>query len=103
MGGLGLKKFSLVNQAMISKQFWRIQKFPNSLQAKTFKDKYFPRSSLQGYKLIPSLLDLEKYLCATTSYLTSGSLVDRKWPTNPFHTPKLVSLSKLDLNRGPSP
>ena len=36
---LGLKKFSLVNQAMISKQFWRVQNYPNSLLAKTFKAK----------------------------------------------------------------
>lgn len=50
MGGLGLKKFILINQAMISKQYWRIQSSPPSLLAKTFEAKYFPRSSLQDYK-----------------------------------------------------
>ena len=52
-GGLGLKKSSLVNQAMIAKQYWRIQNYPNSLMAKTFKAKYFPTSSLQNYKPKP--------------------------------------------------
>ena len=50
MGGLGLKKFSLINQAMISKQYWRIQNSPTSLLTKTLKAKYFPRSCFQDYK-----------------------------------------------------
>lgn len=50
MVGLGLKKICLINQAMISKQYWRIQNSPTSLLAKTFKAKYFPRSSFQDYK-----------------------------------------------------
>ena len=46
-GGLGIKNFNLINQALVAKQFWRIQHCPNSLLAKTFKAKYFPRSSLR--------------------------------------------------------
>ena len=38
-GGVGFKKFSLMNQAMLAKQFWRIQHNPHSLVAKTFKAK----------------------------------------------------------------
>ena len=53
MGELGLKKFTLINQAMISKQFWRIQHSPNSLLARTYKAKYFPRTSIQDYRPIP--------------------------------------------------
>ena len=38
---------------MLTKQFWRNQNSPDSLLARTFKAKYFPRNHLQGY--IPKL------------------------------------------------
>ena len=34
---------------MLTKQFWRIQNSPDSLLARTFKAKYFPKTHLQGY------------------------------------------------------
>ena len=45
-GGLGLKEFNLLNQAMLAKQYWRISQHPHSLIARTFKAKYFPRGSI---------------------------------------------------------
>ena len=45
-GGLGLKKFILMNQAMLAKQYWRISQNPTSLVARTFKAKYFSRGSI---------------------------------------------------------
>lgn len=45
-GGVGLKRFKLMNQAMLGKQFWRIAHNPQSLLAKTLKGKYFPRGSI---------------------------------------------------------
>lgn len=51
--GLGVKKFKFLNQAMVAKQFWRIQHSPNSLLAKTYMAKYFPRTSLQEYRPKP--------------------------------------------------
>ena len=45
-GGLGLRKFGLMNQAMLAKQFWRINQHLHSLFAKTFKAKYFPNTSI---------------------------------------------------------
>ena len=48
-GGLGFRKFSTFNQAMLTKQFWRIQNSLDSLLARTFKAKYFPKTHLQGY------------------------------------------------------
>ena len=53
-GGIGLKNFSLVNQAMIAKQFWRIQHNPNSLLARTFQRKYCTSNSLRDYKPKPN-------------------------------------------------
>ena len=42
-GGLGLKKFSIMNRAMLAKQYWRISQNPQSLISKIFKAKYFPK------------------------------------------------------------
>ena len=52
-GGLGLKKFGLMNQAMLAKQYWKISQNPNSLLARTYKAKYFPYCSLQECTLKP--------------------------------------------------
>ena len=45
-GGLGFKSFKTMNQAMLNKQFWKINHQPHSLLARTYKAKYFPRGSL---------------------------------------------------------
>lgn len=45
-GGLGIKKFNIMNQAFLAKQFWRITRNPNSLLAQTCKAKFHPRCSL---------------------------------------------------------
>ena len=52
-GGLGFKKFSTLNQAMLAKQYWRIQNRPESLLLRTYRAKYFPRNSLKDYKPKP--------------------------------------------------
>ena len=53
MGGLGLKKFKTMNQAMLNKQYWRLCQNPNSLLAKTVKARYFPNCSIQDYRAKP--------------------------------------------------
>lgn len=45
-GGLRIKKFSNMNKAMLTKQYWKMVYNPNSLLTKTFKSKYFPRTSI---------------------------------------------------------
>ena len=59
-GLLGLKKFSLIDQAMLVKQFWRISHHPNFLLARTFKAKYFPRGSIQDCTPKPINLGFEE-------------------------------------------
>ena len=49
-GGIGLKKFSLMNQVMLAKQYWRISHNPQSFISRTFKARYFPRSSIHDCK-----------------------------------------------------
>ena len=41
-GGLGIKKFNIMNQALFANQFWRITRNPNSLLAQTCKAKFHP-------------------------------------------------------------
>ena len=48
-GDLGIKKFSPMNQAMLTKKYWRLINSPQSLLARTFKTKYHPKKSLQGH------------------------------------------------------
>ena len=48
-GGLSPKKFGLMNQAMLAKQYWKLNQNPNSLLARTYKAKYYPNCSLQEY------------------------------------------------------
>lgn len=46
-GGLGFKRFSLMNQAMLAKQYRKLIQNPNSLLAITLKSKFYPNCSLQ--------------------------------------------------------
>uniref|UniRef100_A0A2N9FJC4 laccase n=1 Tax=Fagus sylvatica TaxID=28930 RepID=A0A2N9FJC4_FAGSY len=49
MGGLGIKKFGLMNKALIAKQYWRICNNPNSLLAKTLTSKYCPQEDVHTH------------------------------------------------------
>ena len=48
-GGLRLKKFGPLNQAMLAKQYWNLNHKPNSLLTRTYKAKYYSNCSLQEY------------------------------------------------------
>lgn len=44
-GGLGLKKYDLFNQSMLTKKGWNILTNPNSILARLYKAFYFPNTS----------------------------------------------------------
>ena len=50
-GGLGFREFSSFNQALITKQGWRVMHNPESLMAKILKAKYFKHTDFMDAKL----------------------------------------------------
>lgn len=50
-GGMGFRNFKAFNLVMFSKQGWRFLSNPNSLVARIYKAKYFPRTSLLDAKI----------------------------------------------------
>ena len=52
-GGLGMRNLQMFNAALLTKQAWRVIKFPESLMARTLKNKYFPNTSFMEAKKSP--------------------------------------------------
>ncbi|KAL9675459.1 hypothetical protein QQ045_003661 [Rhodiola kirilowii] len=50
-GGLGFKKFDLVNEALLAKQAGRLLKHPELLVSKVFKARYFPYTNIIHAKI----------------------------------------------------
>ncbi|XP_057452723.1 uncharacterized protein LOC130744566 [Lotus japonicus] len=54
IGGLGFRDFKSFNMALVAKNWWRIQNFPESLLGRLFKAVYFPSGNLidakKGYR-----------------------------------------------------
>ncbi|KAK2365713.1 Ribonuclease H superfamily protein [Trifolium repens] len=66
-GGLGFRRTSLFNDALLAKQGWRIATQPDSLVARVLKAKYFPNCHFMKAKL-----------CHTSSY-TWRSIMQARW------------------------
>ena len=49
-GGIGVKKFGLMNKALLANQYWRLCSKPNLLLTKTLKAKYSPQVDLHLHK-----------------------------------------------------
>ena len=108
-GGLGFKEFSLMNQAMLAKQFWRIQHNPHSLVAKNFNAKYFPRSSIldctpkphQSWCWRNIIKHENQKLREGRWWVGNGSNIPLNhpawYPTQNLHNPNLTSGTVADL------
>jgi hypothetical protein len=56
LGGLGYRELESFNFSLLAKQAWRIVKFPDSLVAKVFQEKYFAGGSFLDSQLGVGLL-----------------------------------------------
>jgi hypothetical protein len=72
-GGMGFKSLPAFNLAMLGKQGWRVMTNPNSLIARIFKARYFPRCDFLEAKVghIPSFV--WRSLCNSKFILRDGS------------------------------
>jgi hypothetical protein len=53
LAGLGLRTLTLMNQALLAKQFWRLLNIPSCLVAYVLKAKYFPKTDISNAKVLP--------------------------------------------------
>ena len=88
-GGLGLKKFKTINQALLATQYWRLQQSPDSLIAKTYKAKYFPRTTLKDHKTKPH----HSWIWRNVANPSLVSLKEGRWVIGDGHR---ISLTHLD-------
>jgi hypothetical protein len=51
VGGLGYRDLESFNMTLLAKQGWRLTKFPTTLAAKVFKEKYFSDGDLLSSNL----------------------------------------------------
>ena len=72
MGGLGFRDLTSFNLAMLAKQGWRLIQQQDSLMAKCFKARYFPRSHLLDASASPNCSYVWKSIMAAIPILKSG-------------------------------
>ncbi|KAK2652654.1 hypothetical protein Ddye_012510 [Dipteronia dyeriana] len=107
-GGLGFRNLEIFNKALLTKQCWRILKFPDSLAARTLKGYYFPNCDFldatkrsTGSFIWNSLLwgrdILEKGLRWRVGNGNSIWVYKDNWVTRP-NTFKILSSPSLGVN-----
>ena len=84
-GGLGYRDLESFNLALLAKQGWRIVKFPESMVAKIFKEKYFPNSTFMDTPLgkkpfgEKTFLCLAEYLECKSSFEGRNGVASGRW------------------------
>ena len=71
-GGLGMRNLRAFNKALLAKQAWRILTNPNSLMAKTLRQKYFPNSEFLSVKVSPLASFTWKSILSARELLSKG-------------------------------
>ena len=71
-GGLGMRNLQIFNEALLTKQAWRLVKYPDSLMAKTLKNKYFPNTSFMDVKQSPVASFTWKSILSARGLLKKG-------------------------------
>jgi hypothetical protein len=71
-GGMGFRDLESFNKALLAKQCWRILQNPESLVAKIFKAKYFPRGMILTAQLGRRPSYVWKSLWAAQDLLKTG-------------------------------
>lgn len=71
-GGLGVRDLPTFNKALLAKQAWRIIKYPNSLLAKTLRNKYHPHSSFMEVKVSPLSSFTWRFILSTRDLIKRG-------------------------------
>lgn len=71
-GGLGFRKFTLFNQALLAKQVWRLILQPDSLVAQVFKARYFCSCNIMKAGIGSNPSFVWRFICWGRDLLTKG-------------------------------
>ncbi|KAL5560097.1 hypothetical protein UlMin_036308 [Ulmus minor] len=107
-GGMGFKNLSVFNQALLSKQVWRIIQKPQSLIAQVLKVKYFPYSSIWEAEALSSASNVWKSVLWDRNLVAQGmrwrvgdgsniSIYNSRWIPLPWNF-KVISPRTLPSN-----
>lgn len=111
-GGLGFRHLHEFNVSLLGKQDWRLVTKPNSLVARMFKAKYFPKESFLGAKLGTSPSFMWRSLLAVQNIIREGlgrrvgdgstvQILNEPWlscPDNPFVTTNNESIREQTVS-----
>ncbi|MCI15823.1 reverse transcriptase-like protein [Trifolium medium] len=69
----GFRSIRLFNEALLAKQVWRLHTMPNSILARTYKDKYYPSGNIFQASNGPYPSYAWRSICQATEVIKRGS------------------------------